>query len=82
MRSEAVDRAFVTACDQDPARVALIEAIGSLAATLDAWLIAEGVERKEQLEFLRDAGCEYIQGFFFSRPMEKERFAQMLRDAN
>ncbi len=62
-----LDRAFVTACDQDPARVALIEAIGSLAATLDAWLIAEGVETAEELHCLMRLGVPLAQGWLLGK---------------
>ena len=41
--------------------------------------IAEGVETKEQYEFLRDQDCDVIQGFYFAKPMKADDFAALLR---
>ncbi|CAD5956824.1 Signaling protein YkoW [Planktothrix agardhii] len=42
-------------------------------------VIAEGVETKAEQEFLRDHGCDCLQGYWFSRPVEAQVFEQMLR---
>jgi EAL domain-containing protein (putative c-di-GMP-specific phosphodiesterase class I) len=42
-------------------------------------VIAEGIEHRDQLEFLRDMGCDYIQGFLFSKPMPLDEFQAVLR---
>ncbi len=57
---------------------AIVRAIVTLAHDLDLEVIAEGVEREEQLEFLADLEVEYIQGFLFSRPMETDALAEVL----
>ena len=41
-------------------------------------IIAEGVERQEQADFLENLGCDEIQGYFYYRPMEAEAFARLL----
>lgn len=54
--------------------ISLIE----LAHRLDLKVIAEGVETKEQADFLRENGCDYFQGYYFSRPMLQEEFEALL----
>ena len=54
--------------------ISLIE----LAHRLDLKVIAEGVETKEQADFLRNYGCDYFQGFYFAKPMPKEEFEALL----
>lgn len=49
-----------------------------LAHRLDLKVIAEGVETKEQADFLRNYGCDYFQGFYFAKPMPKEEFEALL----
>jgi EAL domain-containing protein (putative c-di-GMP-specific phosphodiesterase class I) len=51
----------------------------TLAHDLGLAVIAEEVERKEQLDFLIEHGCEYIQGFLFNRPMAVEEFERLAR---
>ena len=46
--------------------------------TMDIKIIAEGAETKEQVEFLRDNGCDYIQGYYFYKPMPEEEFVKLL----
>lgn len=50
-----------------------------MAKALSMELIAEGVETKEQLDFLRDIGCENVQGFYFSRPLPEEQFNALMQ---
>lgn len=49
-----------------------------MAHTMDIKIIAEGAETKEQVEFLRDNGCDYIQGYYFYKPMPEEEFVKLL----
>ncbi|MCR5526762.1 MAG: EAL domain-containing protein [Lachnospiraceae bacterium] len=42
-------------------------------------VVAEGVERKEQLDFLKDVGCDIVQGYYFSKPVPADDFTEMLR---
>ena len=49
-----------------------------LAHHLDMKVIAEGVETKEQADFLKNYGCDYLQGFYFSRPVPEEEFEKLL----
>ena len=58
---------------------AIVRSLVSLAHDLGIEVIAEGVENDEQLAFLEDLGCEYIQGFLFSRPMGAADFQELLQ---
>jgi diguanylate cyclase (GGDEF)-like protein/PAS domain S-box-containing protein len=64
-----IDRSFIKDIPMNPEDMAITRTIIAMAKSLDLNLIAEGVETKEQLEFLRSEGCQYIQGFFFSQPL-------------
>jgi EAL domain-containing protein (putative c-di-GMP-specific phosphodiesterase class I) len=73
-----VDQSFVRDIHKDPESTTIVEAIISLGHSLKLKVIAEGVETQQQLEFLRDRGCEEFQGFHFSRPIPVEQFTALL----
>lgn len=56
----------------------IIRSTIDLSHALGATVTAEGVEKKEQLDFLRDAGCDHIQGYYFYRPLPEEEFSSLL----
>lgn len=64
-----IDKSFVRAVDRSPGDAAVANAILSLAESLNLVVTAEGVERQEQLEWLRSRGCHEAQGFLLSRPL-------------
>jgi diguanylate cyclase (GGDEF)-like protein len=71
-----IDRSFIKDIPGDADNVAITQAIIALAHTLRMTVIAEGVETKEQSDFLSTSGCDDLQGFFFSKPLpEKELLA-------
>lgn len=70
--------AFVAPLPDDRRCRAIVSALLTLAHDLGMSVIAEEVERQEQLDFLLERGCEYIQGFYFSKPMPAERLTQWL----
>ncbi len=74
-----IDRSFVNDIMTDPEDRAIVEAIVSLAKSLNVKTIAEGVETSDQLAFLKQAGCDEIQGYYFSRPLTAEGFAEYCR---
>ncbi len=73
-----IDQAFIRSLSTDPAGAALTRGIIGLARSLKLGVAAEGVETAGQLEFLREAGCDEAQGYFFSRPIAPDRFAELL----
>ena len=77
-----VDRAFIkdTPVDQDD--VAIVEAIIAMAHKLKLKVVAEGVETHEQLEFLKSAKCDVIQGYFLGKPMSADEATKRLLENN
>lgn len=80
-----VDRALVEGIDRDPHRAAAVAAIGALAGELDAWLVAEGVERSQELERLVELDVPLAQGYLLGRPdgamtQIPRQLARVLRD--
>ena len=64
-----IDKAFVDGVTMGVEAAGLVQAIVRLAGTLDLQTIAEGVERRDQVERLEELGCSEVQGYHFSRPM-------------
>jgi diguanylate cyclase (GGDEF)-like protein/PAS domain S-box-containing protein len=75
-----IDRTFVRDISTDADDATLTRAIINLAQTLRLKVIAEGVETEDQLAFLRDNGCDEMQGYLFARPAGAEECEQMLRE--
>jgi diguanylate cyclase (GGDEF)-like protein len=74
-----VDRAFVNGITVDEEDAAIVRAIIGLGHNLGLKLVAEGVETPGQLQFLRAAGCDLIQGFLMSRAIPAAAFAELIR---
>ncbi|MCC7202345.1 MAG: EAL domain-containing protein [Nitrospirae bacterium] len=73
-----IDRSFVMDITADDDGAAIVETILGMAQTMRLRSVAEGVERAEELSFLTEHGCNEIQGFYFSRPVPFDEFANML----
>ena len=73
-----MDISFVREITSDPGSAAIAKTIISLAHNLNLQVIAEGVETKAQLSYLRNQGCDAMQGYFFSKPVSAQEFAQLL----
>lgn len=71
-----VDRSFITDIHTNRTNLAIVDAIIQLGQSLDMKVVAEGVENEEVLDLLIKRGCDGVQGFHFSRPMESEAFAR------
>lgn len=77
-----IDKSFVSDITVNPADQALINATITMAHGLNLKVVAEGVETKEQLDYLKKQGCDYTQGYFFAKPMpEDELFEWVKRNA-
>ena len=75
-----IDRAFIADVQTNPHTAEIARAIIGLSRGLNLEVVAEGAEVKEQIDFLREHGCELVQGFFYSKPLPADEFAAMLRD--
>jgi EAL domain-containing protein (putative c-di-GMP-specific phosphodiesterase class I) len=73
-----IDRSFVTDISTNTQDQAIVEAIITMSKKLGIQNIAEGVETREQLEFLQELGCGEIQGYYFHRPLSVEGFRELL----
>ncbi len=75
-----VDQSFVREIHTDADSAAIVNAIITLAHALNLKVIAEGVEKPEQLEYLRKLNCDEVQGFLFSEALCVEEFTQLLKE--
>ena len=73
-----IDKSFIRDIAMDTDNSAIVTAIAALARSLKLSVLAEGVESKEQLGFLRREQCDRVQGFFFSRPVDPEALLSLM----
>jgi diguanylate cyclase (GGDEF)-like protein len=78
-----IDQSFVRRIEGSGDRTdgVIAKAVIALAHNLDLEVVAEGVEDKHQMEFLREEGCSFAQGFLFSKPLPSEEFEKLLTKA-
>ncbi|PHV51506.1 two-component system response regulator [Janthinobacterium sp. BJB301] len=75
-----IDKSFVDDVTTSSSDAAIARSVISLAHNLDMRVIAEGVETREQVDFLTEHGCDEMQGYYFSRPLAAEAFTALLRE--
>ena len=73
-----IDKSFVADVCKDPHDTAIVRAIINLGHALDVTVIAEGVETKEQLQYLSALECDVVQGFLFSKALSAKAFEELL----
>lgn len=74
-----IDRSFVIDIVNDPGAATIVTSIIALAHRMRLEVVAEGVEDEAQIGYLWQNGCDQIQGYFFSKPLPAEEFAELLR---
>ncbi len=74
-----IDRSFIANLPHDANEAAIVRTIIAVARALDLCVLAEGIEREAQLEFLVAEGCDQCQGFLFGKAMPAAEFAQRLQ---
>lgn len=73
-----IDRSFVIGVPGDENDCAIAQAIVTMGKQLRHEIVAEGVENREQMDFLRQLGCDQLQGYLFSPPVTADELAQMI----
>ncbi len=71
-----IDKSFV----QSPASVGIVDAVINMGMSLGMRVVAEGVEKPEQLSLLRLNGCDYVQGYIFAKPLAPDLVADFIAD--
>jgi len=74
-----IDRSFINGVTSDSDDAEITRTIISMAHNLRREVIAEGVETKEQLDFLRGEGCRQVQGYYFSKPLPADLFNDLMK---
>ncbi len=74
-----IDRSFLEEVPVNPASATLAETIITMAHALGKEVVAEGVETEEQMQFLREHGCDIAQGFYLARPMPVAQVTELLQ---
>ena len=74
-----LDMSFAQGIPHNTRSCIAVKGIVSLASALGLQVVAEGIERQEQLDFFQEAGCEALQGYYFSRPLTAERMSMWMQ---
>ncbi len=73
-----IDRSFINGINNSREKMEIVNAIITLAHSMNMKVVAEGVETEEQLKQVRALKCEYLQGFLFSKPLDSENAERLL----
>jgi EAL domain-containing protein (putative c-di-GMP-specific phosphodiesterase class I) len=73
-----IDMSFIKNITEQAEHAAVVEAIISMSHSLNLKVVAEGVETQQQLDLLREFGCDEIQGYYYSRPLPSKEFTELL----
>ena len=74
-----MDMKFVRNIEESKTDLKLVELILDIAGYLKLTVVAEGVEKEGQLKLLKDAGCDLVQGYYFSKPVPAEMFQELIK---
>jgi EAL domain-containing protein (putative c-di-GMP-specific phosphodiesterase class I) len=73
-----IDRSFVKYVIDDTDGATIVDAILAMSDRLQLYVVAKGVETKEQLAFLQKHDCDRVQGYYFSQPLDFSDFSQFI----
>lgn len=76
-----IDQSFIRDIPASNDSITIVSAIIAMAKELKVNVLAEGVETEEQLQFLKSKGCDFIQGYYYSKPLETSYFTQLLMNS-
>ncbi|WKA59201.1 EAL domain-containing protein [Planococcus shenhongbingii] len=74
-----IDQSFIRHLPQNQDDAAIVSAVITLAKALDICIVAEGVETKEQVDFLVEKECTEVQGYYFSKPLQADKMHELLK---
>jgi sensor c-di-GMP phosphodiesterase-like protein len=77
-----IDRSFIETIGTDALTAGLVDSIIDMAKRLDLRIIAEGVETREQVDYLRLRGVDYVQGWYYCKAMPIKPFRQFVQAYN
>ena len=75
-----LDKIFIWDAMKDDKAMKILEHTVAMIKSLDIQIVAEGVETKEQAGLLMGMGCDFLQGFLYSKPLQKELYIQFLKN--
>ena len=74
-----IDMQIIKSMDRSDKVKEIIKMLMNLSKTMESVTVAEGVETKEQCDFLKENGCDVIQGYYFSKPLPLEEFEELIK---
>ena len=77
-----IDMSFIRKIGENPKTKSIVHSIIGMAHEIGIKTVAKGVETEEQVSFLRQSGCDYIQGYYYSKPLPEEEFVEFLEKAD
>ena len=82
VRIVKLDRDLSAAYFKAPKAQAIVKAVIAMAHSMDIKLIAEGIETEDEFEAMKALGVDYIQGFYFSKPLPEREFLKFVQEKN
>ncbi len=78
LTSLKIDKSFISDIPKDNDDMMITAAIISMAKSLHLKVVAEGVENKQQIDFLKHHDCDYLQGYYFAKPLSTDEFEKLI----
>ncbi|MFZ3579410.1 bifunctional diguanylate cyclase/phosphodiesterase [Virgibacillus sp. DJP39] len=75
-----IDKSFINEINMNPKTTSLVKTIIEMGNNLNFGVVAEGIENESQVMFLVENGCRYGQGYYYNRPLKKEKISKLLKN--